>query len=306
MKPENVPPQLGECLDRVFAIFDASPLYFGHGTDSAWDEAVQLVLQAAELPLDSGDEVLGNVLDDLQRQRIARWTQRRVEERIPLPYLTGSAWFAGLPFHCDARALVPRSPLGELIARDYQPWWAGAAPRRILDLCCGGGSIGIAAARYNELCEVVLTDISDEALELARENVALHEVGDRVTVVQGDLFGGLGDERFDLILTNPPYVDGGDLASMPAEYLAEPPLGLGSGADGLDLSRRILSEAGTYLHEHGMLFLEVGNSWAALDELLRDQALSWVSFESGGHGVLAASAGELPSIRAGLAVIPHS
>lgn len=301
MKSETVPSQLGDSLDWVFAIFKASSLYFGHGTDSAWDEAVQLVLQAVELPLDSGDEVLGHTLDDHQRQRVAHWTQRRVEDRIPLPYLTGSAWFAGLRFRCDARALVPRSPLGELIARDYQPWWGGAAPRRILDLCCGGGSIGIAAARYNELCEVVLTDISEEALELARENVALHEIGDRATVVQGDLFAGLSDERFDLILTNPPYVDGRDLASMPAEYLAEPPLGLGSGPDGLDLSRRILSEAGEYLHEHGMLFLEVGNSWVALDELLQDQPLSWVSFESGGHGVLAASAGELPSIRAGLA-----
>ena len=297
---ETVPQQLGDCLDWVFGIFDASPLYFGHGTDSAWDEAVQLVLQAAELPIDSGDEVLAHYLNEAQRERIAQWTQRRVDERIPLPYLTGRAWFAGLAFHCDERALVPRSPLAELIVRDYQPWWAGAAPRRILDLCCGGGAIGIAAARYNELCEVVLADISADALALAQRNVALHEVGDRVHCVQGDLFEALSGKTFDLILTNPPYVDANDLAAMPPEYRVEPPLGLGSGHDGLDITRRILAKAATYLSEHGMLFLEVGNSWLALDELLKDQALSWLSFESGGHGVLAASAGELPAIAAAL------
>lgn len=300
MTLESVPQQLGDCLDWVYGLFDASPLFFGHGTDSAWDEAVQLVLQAADLPIESGDEVLANPLDETQRRRIAQWTKRRVDERIPLPYLTGRAWFAGLAFHCDERALVPRSPLAELIARDYQPWWAGAAPRRILDLCCGGGAIGIAAARYNELCEVVLADISADALALAQSNVALHEVGDRVHCIQGDLFEALAGERFDLILTNPPYVDADDLAAMPAEYRVEPPLGLGSGKDGLDLSRRILTEAQTYLDEHGMLFLEVGNSWLALDELLGEQALSWVSFESGGHGVLAAGAGELSAIAAAL------
>ncbi len=295
------PANLGAALTVIHNALDAAALHYGHGTDSAWDEAVQLVLCACDLAPDAGDEVLDRPVDEAQWQRMRQWLEARIEKRVPLPYLTGRAWFAGLPFHCDARALVPRSPLAELIVGDYAPWWSGPAPATILDLCCGGGAIGIAAAIYAPNAQVVLSDVDTQALALARQNCGFHAVEDRVAIVQSDLFGSLQGRRFDLILSNPPYVDAADLAAMPAEYHAEPPIGLGSGDDGLNLARRILSGAAAHLSSEGMLFLEVGNSWEALDRLLETQPLTWLEFSEGGHGVLAVHARELAPIAALLA-----
>lgn len=287
---------LGDVLQTVAQRLDAAGLYFGHGTDNAWDEAVLLVLSACDLPVEAGDEVLDYRVGDSQARRIEHWLERRIRQRQPLPYLIGRAWFAGLEFSCDARALVPRSPLAEVIQDDFAPWWAGDEPRRLLDLCCGGGAIGIASAVFNPLLQVTLADISAQALELARENVARHRVVDRVQCVESDLFDAIGPARFDIILCNPPYVNREDLASMPAEYSAEPALGLGSGDDGLVMTRRILRDAGTFLAPQGVLFLELGNSWAALDELLAGLPLTWLDFRHGGHGVLLLRAEELPAV----------
>jgi ribosomal protein L3 glutamine methyltransferase len=277
---------LGDVLQTVARRLDAAGLHFGHGTDNAWDEAVLLVLSACDLPVEAGDEVLDYRVEVSQAERIEQWMDQRIAQRLPLPYLIGRAWFAGLEFGCDARALVPRSPLAEVIQDGFAPWWAGDEPQRLLDLCCGGGSIGIASAVFNPLLQVTLADISAQALELARENVARHRVVERVLCLESDLFDAIGPERFDIILCNPPYVNNEDLASMPAEYSSEPALGLGSGDDGLDLTRRILREAGAFLAPRGILFLELGNSWAALDELLAGLPLTWLDFRHGGHGVL--------------------
>ena len=178
--PEQPPASIGDALAVCEQHLLASDIYFGHGTDNAWDEAVQLVLAACSLPGDSDNDVVSLPVTAAQWQRIRAWLSRRVDERMPLPYLTGRAWFAGLEFICDERALVPRSPLAELIQNDFQPWYHGPEPSRILDLCCGGGSIGITAAVYQPGARVDLADIDTEALSLAAENVAHHKVGDRV------------------------------------------------------------------------------------------------------------------------------
>jgi ribosomal protein L3 glutamine methyltransferase len=274
-------------------VLERSDVYFGHGTDNAWDEAAQLVLSVAELPLDSGDAVLPRPLDDAAVTRLRELLQRRVFEHVPLPYLLGQAWFAGLAFHCDTRAIIPRSPIAELILNEFQPWYSGAGPERILDLCCGGGCIGLATAHNFPDARVDLVDIDNEALALARENAKLLGVADRVTIRHSDLFAALADVRYDLILSNPPYVDAADLASMPAEYQHEPELALRSGADGLDLTRRILSSAHEFLRDTGLLIVEVGNSWAALEEVYPHVPFTWVEFEHGGEGVFTLTAAEL-------------
>ena len=298
--PEQPPASIGDALAICEQLLLASDIYFGHGTDNAWDEAVQLVLAACDLPADSDNDVVSRPVTEAQWQRIRVWLTRRVDERTPLPYLTGRAWFAGLEFICDQRALVPRSPLAELIQCGFQPWYHGPAPSSILDLCCGGGSIGIAAAVYQPGARVDLADIDTEALSLAAENVARHKLEGRVQCLQSDLFDTIPPKRYDLILSNPPYVDAEDLAQMPAEYHREPPRGLGSGRDGLDLTRRILAGAGQFLAETGLLVVEVGNSWEALETAYPDVPFTWIDFEHGGHGVFVLSARELQDYGASL------
>lgn len=297
---------MGETLDYVCARLDASDAFYGHGTDNPWDEAVLLVLSACQLPPDSGDDVLALPLSRDAWETVQRWTAARIHDRVPLPYLLGRAWFADYEFLCDARALVPRSPLAELIRDDYAPWSGDSSPQRLLDLCCGGGCIGLAAALHNPDLEVVLADIDDAALTLAQENIARHGLEARASIRHSDLFAALDGERFDIILSNPPYVDAADLAQMPGEYRAEPARGLGSGPDGLDLARQILSRARAHLVPGGLLFLELGNSWLALDQLLSALPLTWLEFRDGGHGVLVLRDDELPAIETALAGLRSS
>ena len=182
--------------------------------------------------------------------------------------------------------------MAELILNGFAPWYCGPQPRRILDLCCGGGAIGLAAAHYFPDTRVDLLDLDNDALDLARENAQLLGVLERVTIRRSDLFQALGNERYDLILSNPPYVDQQDLAAMPAEYRHEPELSLGSGADGLDMTRRILQQAGAFLSDQGLLVVEVGNSGAALEEAYPHVPFTWLEFEHGGQGVFTLTAQE--------------
>lgn len=287
------PQRLGAALERCAALLDSAALWYGHGTDNAWDEAVQLVLTACDRPLDSDQAVLEEALAPSQWQRITALLRRRVIDRVPLPYLLERAWFAGLEFRCDARAIVPRSPLAELIMRDYRPWYAGPTPRRLLDLCCGGGCIGLAAAYYEPELAVDLVDLDAACVALARENAAALELEQRVDILQSDLFETVSGRRYDIILSNPPYVDAADLASMPPEYRHEPAMALGSGTDGLDLTRRILGAAADHLEPHGLLVVEVGNSWEALEAAFPRVPFTWLEFEQGGHGVFALEAAAL-------------
>jgi ribosomal protein L3 glutamine methyltransferase len=270
--------------------FHAEQLFFGHGTDNAWDEARQLVLGALHLPWEMADSYLDCRLEDDEREHLQALLHRRIEQRVPTAYLLGQAWFCGLPFIVNDHVLIPRSPIGQLIERRFEPWLA-KEPARILDLCAGSGCIGIACAYEFLDAEVLLADLSFEALEVANRNIEQHGLDDRVYTVQGDGFDGLPKQRFDLIVSNPPYVDAEDFADMPAEFQHEPALGLACGDDGLNLVRRILAEAADHLTETGTLIVEVGNSQVHVEALYPEIDFTWLEFTDGGHGVflLAAS-----------------
>lgn len=275
-------------------------LWFGHGNASAWDEATQLVFNAVHLSWDTDAAVLDARLTQAEKERVLDFLRQRVELRRPLPYITGEAWFMGLPFYVDERVLIPRSPIAQLIEAEFAPWLRPGPVARILDLCTGSGCIGIACAHVFEAAEVDLADISSDALEVAQRNIERHRLDDRVRVRQGDLFENLQGERYDLIVSNPPYVDAQDLANMPAEYRHEPSLALASGADGLEITRRILRAGADHLTDEGLLVVEVGNSEVHLMQALPELPLIWVELEAGGNGVFTITA---PELRAHAAIL---
>jgi ribosomal protein L3 glutamine methyltransferase len=272
--------------------FNRAGLFFGHGTTNGWDDAATLVLWSLHTPWEHLQSVEQARLTTEERQHIASLFRRRLQERIPVAYLTGEAWFAGLKFAVNEDVLVPRSPIAELIQQQFQPWLT-QEPQRILDLCTGSGCIGIACAYAFPDAGVTLSDISEAALTVARRNVHDHQLEDRVQVVNSDGFATLQGQVFDLIVSNPPYVDAEDMAAVAAEYRAEPELALVSGSDGLDFTRRILREACIHLSPQGMLIVEVGNSWVALERAFPRIPFTWLEFEHGGHGVFALTAADL-------------
>jgi len=266
--------------------FAASRVFFGHGTDNVWDEAVHLVMRSLHLPLENNTLFLDARLTREERQLILERIRRRIDERVPMAYLLGEAWFMGMPFHVDERVLVPRSPIGELIENGFQPWLGDKPVERILDLCTGSGCIGIGAASVFEEASVDLSDISPEALAVAESNIEFHELRDRVRTVQSDVFANISGQ-YDIIVSNPPYVDAEDLADMPQEFHHEPALGLAAGNDGLDIAHRIIAGAAEHLTPGGLLVVEVGNSWVALDEAYPELPFIWLEFSNGGDGVFA-------------------
>ncbi|TBW54738.1 50S ribosomal protein L3 N(5)-glutamine methyltransferase [Marinobacter halodurans] len=303
--PKELYPVSSEPADELFTIrdllryvtsrFAGSDIYYGHGTDNAWDEAVHLVLRSVNLPLENNTVFLDARLTREERALILERVKQRIEERVPVAYLLGEAWFMGLPFQVDHRVLVPRSPIAELIQQGFQPWMADRPVHRILDLCTGSGCIGIAAATVFEDAEVDLADISEGALDVARANIAMHGLGHRVRAVQSDVLDQV-EGRYDLIVSNPPYVDAEDLADMPDEYQYEPELGLAAGEDGLDIAYRILAKARDHLTENGLLVVEVGNSWVALQQARPDIPFTWIEFEHGGDGVFVLTREDLENI----------
>ncbi|MFB9885642.1 50S ribosomal protein L3 N(5)-glutamine methyltransferase [Balneatrix alpica] len=273
--------------------FSEAKLFFGHGTDNAWDEAVNLVLNALHLSWDVDKEVLDARLTRQEREKVVEWVTRRVRERIPAAYLIGEAWFAGLKFYVDQRVLVPRSPLAEIIEQGFEPWLQYKPVQSILDLCTGSGCIGIACANVFQDAQVDLVDISSDAIAVAKMNIKRHRMEDRVRVLRSDVFNAVPPHQYDLIVSNPPYVDAQDIASMPDEYRHEPALGLASGDDGLEVTRRILREAADYLTDDGLLVVEVGNSEVHLQEQYPQVPFLWLDFERGGHGVFMLTASQL-------------
>ncbi|WP_144821886.1 50S ribosomal protein L3 N(5)-glutamine methyltransferase [Marinobacter piscensis] len=266
--------------------FAASPVFFGHGTDNVWDEAVYLVIRSLHLPVDNNAVFLDARLTRAERQLVYERIRRRIDERMPLAYLLGEAWFMGMPFHVDERVLVPRSPIAELIENGFQPWLGDKPVERILDLCTGSGCIGIGAASVFEDASVDLSDVSPEALAVAESNIDLHELRGRVRTVQSDVFSHIRG-RYDIIVSNPPYVDAEDLGDMPEEFHHEPALGLAAGNDGLDIAHRIIAKAADHLTPGGLLVVEMGNSWVALDEAYPELPFIWLEFANGGDGVFA-------------------
>ncbi len=275
---------LQDMLRWTVSRFNAAGLFYGHGTDNAWDEAVQLVLPTLYLPLDVPPEVRDSRLTSSERHRIVERVIRRINERTPVSYLTNIAYFCGMEFFVDERVLVPRSPIGELIENRFEPFLS-QEPTRIMDLCTGSGCIGIACAHMFPEAEVDIVDISADALAVAEQNIADHGLEQQVIPLRSDLLRDVPKDKYDLLVTNPPYVDQEDMDSLPDEFRHEPELGLAAGSDGLKLVRRILANAPDYLKEDGILICEVGNSMIHMEEQYPHIPFTWLEFDNGGHGV---------------------
>ena len=247
-----------EMIERMAARLDEAGVSFGHGTTNARDEAAWLTLWALGLPLDDLDGVAARELDRADQARVNALIDERITTRMPAAYLTQEAWLQGVRFHVDERAIVPRSFIAELLADGSIDPWLGAHTRTVLDLCTGNGSLAVLAAMAYPDVQVEAADLSEDALAVARINVDRHGLTERIRLVHSDLFEALPG-RYDLILCNPPYVNTLSMAALPAEYQAEPDMALAGGEDGMDLVRRILSEAPAHMNDHGVLVLEIGN-----------------------------------------------
>ena len=276
----------------AYSYFNASDLYYGHGYDNAWDEAQQLVLAALYLPADVPEAMYQSRLTLVEKERVIHLIETRLGTRQPVAYLTNSAWFCGSEFYVDERTIVPRSPIGELIMQKF----AGLIdhePKRILDMCTGSGCIAIACAQQFLEAEVDAVDLSLDALDVAQINIERHGLAERVFPISSDLFNDIPQDKYDLIVTNPPYVDEEDLDDMPQEFHFEPEMSLGSGADGLDITKRILAQAADYLTDNGVLVCEVGNSMVHLIEQFPTVPFNWIEFKNGGLGVFSLTRAQL-------------
>jgi ribosomal protein L3 glutamine methyltransferase len=272
-------------------------LFFGHGTDNARDDAAALVLHALCLPHDAGPADYARRVDAAGRLRAEELVSRRIKDRVPAVYLTGTTWFAGLAFHVDPRVLIPRSPIAELIERRFAPWIDSSSVRRVLDIGTGSGCIAVACARAFPRARVDAVDISAAALEVARINVRRYRLQSRVRLIKSNHFGYQRGRRtpqtYDIIVANPPYVGARELRGLPAEYRHEPRVALAAGRAGLDSVRVILGQAGRYLRPGGILVVEVGNTAAAVRRAYRDLPFIWLEFERGGGGVFLLTAQQL-------------
>ena len=276
--------------------FGRRKLHFGHGTDNALDEAWHLVTWALRLPHELPEGYFDAILTPAEVRTVRALLRRRLTSRKPAAYLTGEAWFAGLPFTVDERVLVPRSPIAELIEHRFQPWLT-VEPRRILDLCAGSGCIGIACAFAYPDAEVDAVELDRGALAVLKANIRRHAVGDRVRAVRSDLFAALRGRRYDLIVSNPPYVPVRRWKAMPREYHHEPKLALAAGRDGMDLVARILRDAPRHLGPDGLLVCEVGGSVPEFNRRFPNIPVIWPEFERGGDGVFVIPAADLDEWR---------
>ena len=278
---------LRDILRWATSQFNAAELFYGHGNDDAFNDASQLILHSLHLPVTEFPELFADArLTHAEKQVIADLLYRRINDRIPVPYLTQEAWFAGLPFYVDERVLIPRSPLAELIHDQFMPWITDPdLISHVLDLCAGSGCIAIACADAFPNAQVDAIDISSDALDVTAINIEKHHLNDRVHAIQSDLWSELSDQRYGLIVSNPPYVGTDEMATLPAEYRHEPPSALEANNNGLALIEQILTRSAEFLTSDGVLFVEVGNSDYAVMEKWPEIEFLWLDFEDGGHGV---------------------
>ena len=275
--------------------FNAAGLSFGHGSDNAWDEAAYLVLHTLNLPLDRLEPFLDARLLPKERDKLRHIIARRADERLPAAYLTQEAWLGEHRFYVDERVIVPRSFIAELLQEQLAPWiddpWQIESA---LDLCTGSGCLAILTALYFPAARVDAIDLSTDALDVARRNVDDYHLADRVRLLPSDLFAGVARQRYDLIVSNPPYVNADSVAALPAEYRHEPAMALGSGEDGLDATRRILAEAREHLNPGGLLVVEIGHNRDALEAAYPDLPFTWLETSGGDQFVFLLRAEELP------------
>jgi ribosomal protein L3 glutamine methyltransferase len=273
---------LRDWLRYAVSTFTEANLTFGHGSENAYDEAAYLILHTLHLPLDTLDPFLDAKLTAQEKSALLELLKRRVEQKIPAAYLTHEAFLGDFKFYVDERVIVPRSFIAELLRERLFPWVADADnTTTVLDLCTGSGCLAILAAAAFPNAMVDAADLSPEALQVAQRNVSDYELQNRINLVQSDLFGKLSGKQYDIIISNPPYVDADSVAALPAEYLHEPKLSLGSGADGLDATREILKQAASHLTPHGILIVEIGHNRDVLEAAYPDLPFTWLDVSAG-------------------------
>jgi ribosomal protein L3 glutamine methyltransferase len=286
---------LRDALRFAVSRFNEAALAFGHGTDNVFDEAAYLILHALHLPLDRLDPFLDALLTRAEMGRVLDLVERRVVERCPAAYLTKEAWLGDFRFYVDERVIVPRSFIAELIRKRLAPWWPADAPvSRALDLCTGSGCLAVLLASFFPEAHVVATDVSVAALEVAGRNVRDYGLAGRAEILRSDGFSALRGRRFDLIVSNPPYVTDAAMAALPDEYRREPEVALAGGPDGMNVVRRIIIEAAAHLTEHGLLAVEVGQNRACVDAAFPHLPLVWPATSGGEDRVFLASRADLP------------
>ena len=282
-----------QTIEQVAHQFSQVDLSYGHGTSNPWDEAAWAVFHVLDLSFDADEQVYQQLVNEEAAKAIHLLSLKRIELRKPMAYLTNKMWFAGLEFYVDERTLVPRSPIAELIENNFRPWVNIKQISSALDLCTGSGCIGLAIAEYFPHLKVTASDISSDALEVADINRKRMHLESRVSLVESDLYSGLPNEKYDLIVSNPPYVPRAEVDALPDEYQREPDMGLVSGESGLDHVEIILSESINYLNDNGVLIVEVGLSQNALSEAHPELPFIWLDFERGGEGVFMLTAEQL-------------
>lgn len=272
--------------------FEQSDIFYGHGTDNAGDEAYALVIDALNLSHDMSDEALAAIQLE-NSEELINLIHKRVNEHVPVPYLTHKAWFCGLPFYVDERVLIPRSPLAETICNYFEPWIDPETVTDVLDLCTGSGCIAIACAYAFENAIIDAVDLSQDALDVAKINVEQHHLTNQVHLLQGDLFHPVNNKQYDIIVSNPPYVGQDEMELLPTEFEHEPVMALVSGSLGLDIVDRILKQAARHLKDNGILIVEVGNTWQIMEEHYPHLPFVWLDFEMGGEGVFVLNKSDL-------------
>lgn len=276
--------------------FEEAGIFFGHGTSNAYDEAVWLVMSALHLPHDTLENFLDAVITEQERKHLAHLIERRVEQRVPTAYLLREGWLRGYKFYVDERVIVPRSFIAELLEDGLTPWIEYPdMVESAADICTGSGCLGVLLAEAFPNAAVDVIDISPEAIAVANINIANYGLQDRIQAIESDMFNALAGKTYDLIISNPPYVDAPSMAQLPEEYRNEPQIALGSGAAGLDHTHTLLNQAGQYLNEGGLLVVEIGHNRDALLDAYPDTPFTWLEVESGNEFVFLLSKEQLPA-----------